>query len=268
MQLFIRCRNGVQALEVVETDAVERVRQKIKETELYYPSWHDWRLMVGDLELRCDDKRLEDYQVKDGMVLELRQRSHVKISIRCPPSGRVLTVVCETTDRIFDCKKRFSDSVQHVPVSTRQAWLRPDGEELADFITLKDYGITSPVVLDMAIREPLPIRVAVKTEDGRAFWLETDEWDTIGDVRNKVGTKPCSVLRCSCSGKGHPDDALAGIVYENKELDDDEQFLGAYGIPDSGTLYLNERRLGERMVACAPVAENVPPPSNALLNRA
>lgn len=268
MQIFLRSRafGAVQALEVLETDVVERLRQKILETELYYPAWHDWRLMVGELELRCDDKPLAYYRVQDGTVLEIHERSHVKIGVRCPPSGRMHMVVCEITDRICDCKKRLSEAVQHLPTSTRQAWLLPDGEELPDFITLQDSGITTDAVIDMAGREPLPIRVAIKTEDGRAFWLNLDEWDSIADVRIQLGSRNCNVMKCSCRGKGHADDALASIMYEAEELDDDEQFFGAYGIPNSSTLFLNERLLGERIRARAPVAEKVPPPS-ALLGK-
>jgi hypothetical protein len=241
-------------MQVLETDRVEVLRRRILETEYEYPAWHGWRLMVGDRELRRDDELLVNYQVTSGTVVELQARLHVKVGMRCPPVGRVHMVDCELTDRVFDAKKRLSDAKPEMPVSTRQAWLFSDGEELADYVTLKDYGISSGVVLDMAVREPLPKRLTIKTEDGRAFWFDIDEWDTLGDIRIKLACRP----------GGHADDALASIIFETEELDDDEQFFGAYGIPEYSTLFLNEKLLGQRISARAPSADKVPRPARFL----
>jgi hypothetical protein len=54
---------------------------------------------------------------------------------------------------------------------------------------------------------------------------------------------------------------MASIIYENEELADDDQFFGAYGIPLGSTLFLNERRLGERMRRRAPVVAMIPMPT-------
>lgn len=264
MQIFVRCNErGAVALEIQECDTLAEVRKQIgdMEADRDAPTWHDWKVMLGDRELRSDDKSLAYYGVEDGMILQLEVRVHVKLAIRCPPTGRIMTLDGEPEDRILDLKRRLHAKAKQfnwpfIPVPTRQSMLLPHGgEELSDFYTLAEHGINSlqskQAVLDLAVRGPRPIRLSVKTEDGRAFWLDADEWDSVEELRERLAERNST----------HPEDALATAVYCGEELDDDEQFIGSYGIEPLSTIFLNQRRLGERIAARAPPVEMVPKPS-------
>merc|ERR1712224_688680 len=159
-----------------------------------------------------------------------------------------------------DCKQSIYDkttqlgSQRSCPLPSHQSLLRPGGEELPDFETFGELGISGPTTLDMAERIPRPIRLVCKTEDNRAFWLDTDEWDTIKDLRALLLKRDPT----------HPEDGLSCFFYAGEELADDERVLGSYGVEPMGTLFLGQRLLGERLAALSPLSECVPQPSFAL----
>ena len=191
-------------LEAPPTTTIRELKEVLEEETgtpvdeqcLFFLNGHDQldddKLLSEDMDLRMDLKTAKKQQeidaehVEEPPAEEATPQSHITVQT---PDGKSFTFDIDPDSSAMDVRKQIADKIE-LPI--RELRLSKDGaEELK-----KGYMPSNGDLLTI-----LPPRIAVKTADGRSFYVEILPEDTATTIREKIAnragipSKQMSVIR-------------------------------------------------------------------------
>ena len=171
-------------LKMKETDKIKKMKTKLYETS---DIKHRMKLVLHKETLQ-DEKRLENYDIQDGSVIQILLLSPevIGINIHVFKKG-IVRLDVNDNDTVCDLREMLSDTRHSLGSAPLVYDMFYDAEKLEDDVPLHFYGIETGCRLDL---KALEATFKLSVEASYAFkviaFLEVKGTDHVGDVRRRV----------------------------------------------------------------------------------
>mmetsp|Transcript_17796 Transcript_17796/g.33786 ORF Transcript_17796/g.33786 Transcript_17796/m.33786 type:complete len:2165 (-) Transcript_17796:45-6539(-) len=181
------------------------------------------KLSMNGQELRDDTKKAQDYDIKEGSIIDLEPKS-IKVQIEMPDED-VVEIHISPSETPQALKKRIEEATGMEP--PKQV-LKFDGNEMPNDKALKEIGVKDG---DKIKVETFKVPVTVKTWDGKTFETMVDPTIYMSDLKRQL----------------EPDSGVPAqnqkVSMGGQELRDDTKKARDYGIQGGSVLDLEPKTI-------------------------
>jgi ribosome-associated protein YbcJ (S4-like RNA binding protein) len=255
-------------LNVNPGDTIPKIKKQVKK-QLGIPTKEQRPVFNGNP--LPDNSTLEDNDINHGDVIDLQP---MQIKVRAP-DGRTCDLNVNPEDTIPDIKKQVEKKIG-IPTKEQRPTFK--NKSLPNDSTLKDNGICHGDVIDLQ-----PMKIRVRSPDGRTCELNVNPDDTIPDIKKQVKKHlgiPTKEQRPTFKNKPLPNDSTLddNSIRHGDVIDLQPMQIKVRG-PDGRTCDLNvnpedtipdikkqvEKKLGIPTEEQRPVFNDEPLPDNSTL---
>ena len=181
IEIILKINKEKEISLIVELkDTIFKLKQRINNIEGIFPN--RYKLKFNEIELDNDEETLEDYDIKNGNIINLYKNDKIQIIEKSTQTK--ITIKIEYLDIYIDRLKEKIEKKKKIPPTKYK--LIFEEQKLEDFHSLYYYGINGNSILFLEFYEKYELLIL----DGKKEYnLSVESSETLGKIKEKLKSK-------------------------------------------------------------------------------